>query len=104
MAARGTESKNILFAKLMEIYSGAFWEDEGKVLRVPMDENGQRIELKVTLTAAKTNLGGDSVASAFDSGPAIIPTSTSTTNESNSLEPTEEEKQNIQSLIEALNL
>ena len=107
MAAKGTESKNVLFAKLQEVYPNAFWEDQGKILRVPMDENGQRVEIKVTLTAAKTNLGGDEIASAFDNGPVAMPIPSQTTtavNESNLTEPTEEEKQNIESLIKALGL
>ena len=66
MAAKGAVSKNTIFTKLKEVYSDAFWEDEGKILRIPLDEDGTRVEIKVQLTAAKTNLGGDNVSSAFD--------------------------------------
>ena len=37
---RGTESKGVIFNKLKEIYPNSFWEDEGKILRVPMNEGG----------------------------------------------------------------
>ena len=47
MAARGTESKGIIFGKLKEIYPNSFWEDEGKILRIPMNEGGTPIEIKV---------------------------------------------------------
>lgn len=102
MAAKGTESKNTLFAKLQEIFPSAFWEEQGKILRVPMDENGQRVEIKVTLTAAKTNIGGDEAVSAFSNETVSISPSTEINN--NSLEPTEEEKANIAQLIKSLGM
>lgn len=98
MAAKGTESKNIIFNKIKESFPNAFWEDEGKILRVPLDENGTRVEIKVTLTAAKNNLGEEVPASAFTNdsvvsqSPKVI------------LEPTEEEKNNVQRLLASLNL
>lgn len=97
MAVKGTDSKNKLFEKLMKVYPDAFWEDTGKILRVPMDENGQRVEIKVTLTAAKSNLGGNEAASAFDSTPISI-------EEKTILTPTEEEKQNVKTLLASLGL
>ncbi len=99
MAAKGTESKNIIFNKLQEVYPDAFWEDQGKILRIPLTENGARIEIKVSLTAAKTNMGGDEPVSAFELTPSG-PKQTSNV----SLEPTEEEKQNIANLLNSLGL
>lgn len=101
MAAKGTESKNIIFTKLQEVFPNSFWEDQGKILRIPLDENGSRVEVKVTLTAAKTNLGGEDPASAFDSTP-IVNSNSSTSN--TVLEPTEEEKENVSKLIASLGL
>ena len=97
MAARGSEAKNILFNQLQEFFPDSFWEDQGKILRIPMDENGTRVEIKVTLTAAKTNLGGDDAASAF----AAVPQETASVNPS--IEPTEEEKENVSKLLASLN-
>lgn len=99
MAAKGTESKNIIFTKLKEIFPNSFFEDEGKILRVPLDENGARVEIKVTLTAAKTNLGDDSPTSAFNNSSIVDLNS-----EKSVLEPTEEEKENVAKLIASLNL
>jgi hypothetical protein len=65
MAAKGTESKGIIFDKLKEVYPESFWEDEGKILRIPMNENGNIVEIKVTLTAAKNILGSGETPSAF---------------------------------------
>lgn len=100
MAARGAESKDIIFKKIMETFSGSFWEDEGKILRIPMDENGNRIEIKVALTAAKSNLKDAAAGSAFETT-SSIQTSAPAQKE---LEVTPEEKANIAKLLESLNL
>ena len=102
MAAKGTESKLTVFNKLQEVFPNSFWEDEGKILRIPLDENGARVEIKVTLTAAKTNLGGDSVQSAFDSVPVVNTTSSIKETHSAPLEPTQEEKDNVSKLLSSL--
>lgn len=93
---RGTESKSVIFNKLKEIYPNAFWEDEGKILRIPMNEGGNPIEVKVTLTAAKNILGSGAVESAF-------PASSETTIES-PVEMTEGEKEKVATLLASLGL
>jgi len=105
--ARGTEAKNAIFSKLMSVYPNAFWEDEGKILRVPVEENGALIEIKVSLTAAKANLRGSDLPSAFDNAePAVTTPSPAPVIESNSssIAPSEEEKANVAKLISALGL
>ena len=105
MAAKGTESKNIIFKKLQEVFPESFWEDENKILRVPLNENGSRIEIKVTLTAAKNNLGGEAPASAFESSNVFEPTAMNKpTEEKIVAEPTDEEKENVAKLIASLGL
>lgn len=108
MAAKGSEAKNELFNKIMEIFPDSFWEDQGKILRVPMSESGNRIEIKVTLTAAKTNLGGDDVPSAFGNSSSNLNinniNSTDSFNDSDSYEMTEYEKRNVEKMLKALNL
>ena len=94
MAAKGAESKGLIFNKLQELYPNAFWEDTGKILRIPMAEGGVPIEIKVTLTAAKNILGGGQVESAFP---------TETVSEK-VIEMTEEEKTNVSKLLASLNL
>ena len=104
--ARGTEAKNAIFSKLMSVYPNAFWEDEGKILRVPVEENGALIEIKVSLTAAKANLRGSDLPSAFDNAePAAAPSPAPVTeSNSSSIAPSEEEKANVAKLISALGL
>lgn len=96
MAAKGIGSKCIIFNKLKEIYPNSFWEDENKILRIPMNEGGNPIEIKVTLTAAKNILGSGAVESAF-------PTASEPVVEK-PVEMTEEEKENVATLLASLNL
>ena len=56
MAARGTEVKEKLTQVLTKLFPESFMD--GKTLRIPMKENGEIVEIKVTLTAAKDVLGG----------------------------------------------
>jgi len=104
--ARGTESKNQIFKKLQEMFLDSFWEDEGKILRIPMTENGECIEVKVTLTAAKTNLGvGEGVSSAFaDAAPSGINPGVDMNEPTPAIQVSEEEKANVAKLLQSLNL
>ena len=89
---KGAIAKQEVLTKLKEIFPDAF--EYGKEFRIPMMEDGQRVEIKIALTCAKTNVGGDgdSVESVGE-----VPASTPT-----SIEPTEEEKQNIADLMSKL--
>ena len=58
MAARGAEVKEKLTNVLTKLFPASFMD--GKILRIPMKENGEIVEIKVTLTAAKDVLGGAS--------------------------------------------
>lgn len=82
MAAKGSEEKNIITSKLMEIFPNAF--EHEKVLRIPI--NG--VEIKVALTCAKDNiLAADVVATENnEAAPA-------------SLEPTQEELQEVDRIL-----
>lgn len=99
MAARGTESKTVVFNKLQEVFPNAFWEDPNKILRIPLVENGSSIEIKVTLTAAKNILGDGGVPSAFDTSTSDKPAA-----EPAPAPLSEEEKENVAKMLAALNL
>lgn len=113
MAARGTEAKTEIFAKVMKTFPNAFWEDEGKVLRIPFSEGGNLVEVKMTLTAAKNILGGEMQASAFQLKNAPNPTPTNSAaaaaasmvvDTRTDMEMTQAEKNNVASLMKALGL
>lgn len=93
--AKGAESKAKLIEKLKEIYPDAF--EYGKEFRIPFEEDGQRVEIKVALTCAKSNVGGEgaSVESGVQSEEAVNVASAA---------PTEEEKANIAKLMDRLGL
>lgn len=94
--AKGSESKDAIYKKLFEVFPNAFMEDT-KIMRIPMKENGETIEIKVTLTAAKNILGGESMTEVAKNEESIKV-------ESNLTEPSEEEKQNVISLLERLGM
>ena len=93
--AKGAESKAKLIEKLKEIYPDAF--EYGKEFRIPFEEDGQRVEIKVALTCAKSNVGGEgaSEVSGVESNTPVdvVPAA-----------PTEEEKANIAALMNRLGL
>lgn len=103
MAARGSESKNIITAKLLETFAGSFIYDKNII--VPMVENGESLQIKIAVTCAKTNIerGGEVVsapAAAKVSTGAVIPSNPAT----NLTGPTEEEKQMISNLLEKMGI
>ena len=107
--ARGAASKEEIINKILSTFKGSFKYD--KEVRIPMMENGELIQIKITLTAAKTNVepGGDTAMPGAVK-PKAISTSVSTASNIGSAsshfmnEPTEEEKKNIAELISKLGL
>lgn len=101
MAARGSESKNIITAKLLETFAGSFIYDKNVI--IPMVENGENLQIKIALTCAKTN-----VESGMDTAiPGAAPQSTPTLKVMDThgvAEVTEEEKQNVLKAMAALGL
>lgn len=98
--AKGQQTKEIITKKILETFEGSFTYD--KEIRIPYKEDGELIQIKVTLTAAKTNVepNGD-VAIPGENGAAA-----SVNKEINfgSIEPTQEEKENVARLAKMLNL
>ena len=101
MAARGSESKNIIIAKLLETFAGSFIYDKNVI--IPMVENGESLQIKIALTCAKTN-----VESGMDNaipGAEIATTTTPKAIDNHGVaEVTEEEKQNVLKAMAALGL
>ena len=101
MAARGSESKNIIIAKLLETFAGSFIYDKNVI--IPMVENGESLQIKIALTCAKTN-----VESGMDNaipGAEISTMATPKAIDNHGVaEVTEEEKQNVLKAMKALGL
>ena len=96
MAARGAWSKEQVWNKILETFPSSFVNE--KEIRIPMIENGDRIEIKVTLTAAKTNVGGDTANEATQGTEATVSAPTEV------LAPSEEEKAQVNNLLAKLGL
>ena len=101
MAARGAESKAKIIEKILTTFENSFQYD--KEVRIPMYENGELIQIKLTLTAAKTNVENE-MKSSFP----IVGDNKNDSNEKNitssPAEPTEEEKQTLEDLMSKLGL
>lgn len=92
--ARGQQSKNIVAQKILETFPGSFAYE--KELRIPIQEDGELIQIKVTLTAAKVNIDAG--------GSSAIPEAKSVDTSPAALQITEEEKKEVVDLIKTLGL
>ena len=100
MALKGSISKEIVTKKILETFEGSFQYE--KEIRIPMEEDGNQIQLKCVLTCAKTNVepnGENAIPGETTPIAAGIPAS-----EKTFVEPTQEEKDNVQKLMQMLNL
>ncbi len=105
MAARGAQAKAEITKKILEVFPNSFTYD--KEIRVPMMEDGSEVQVKITLTAAKTNVehGGDTAlpGAASDSFKWNETIQKMTEPEVQvATAPTEEEKANLQRLMATL--
>ena len=111
--AKGSASKEIIFARLLETFEGSFMQDD-KVLRIPMTESGETVEIKVTLTAAKDVLGAGT-SSNRAAGPTAVEEfdwsdnggaagGKSSVEAAAAADLSETEKANIRKMMEALGL
>lgn len=91
--AKGQESKEKIKELLQYVFPAMFSPD-GKELRIPVIENGERVEIKIALTCAKENVGGEGAVVAANAEPSAV----------EFLTVTEEEKEQIKSLMERLGL
>ena len=94
--AKGSIAKEAITQKILSTFDGSFVY--GKEIRVPYDEDGNRVEIKITLTCAKENVGGNSAFTVTEDQP------TQSAQASAPAAPTEEEKANIANLMERLGL
>ena len=100
MAAKGAEAKLEITNKILELFPGSFKYD--KEIRIPVIENGEEVQIKVSLTAAKVNVERD--CGVLDFTKKTETTAQTTSAAPQSLEPTEEEKNIVNDLISKLGL
>lgn len=107
---RGTIAKDNVTKKILEVFEGSFVD--GKVIRIPTTEDGETIQIKVQLTAAKDIITPDGNAVAAEVKKADFnwgdrPTDTvgpkaMKAGPSAAADFTEEEQANIKKLLDAV--
>lgn len=104
--ARGAVSKETITNQILAVFPGSFKYD--KEIRIPIMEDGETIQIKVTLTAAKTNVeaGGDTAVPGYrpveQSNTGTVSNVAAVSREP--IQPTAEEKQNVANLMSLLGL
>ena len=107
--AKGQLSKKIIIDKLLETFEGSFLYNDGKEVRIPIMEEGEIVQVKCTLTAAKVNVepGSDNAmptaANVQVADDSVVPSAFATPAETR-VEITDEEKANLASLMARLGL
>ena len=71
MAARGTASKEQIISALQSLFPSAF--SAGKEFRIPIVEDGEEVQIKVSLTAAKENIPHDTPTTLTPASPTSAP-------------------------------
>ena len=103
MSAKGSILKQEIASKILATFPGSFLYNDGKEIRINGTENGEKLQIKVTLTAAKVAVEGGSditlpgEAATVDVKPAGM-------NEKIPQEPTAEEKERLTTLLNKLGL
>ena len=102
MALKGTILKKEITDKILATFEGSFLYNDGKEIRIPGIEDGQELQVKVTLTCAKTNVSpnGENTLPGEDAISEVPISNTSQV----SAEVTQEEKDNIKKMMEVLGL
>lgn len=96
MAAKGSVAKTNITNNILKMFDGSFLYNDGKEIRIPYVENGETVQIKVTLTCAKV---------AVDAGSDVaVPTATQENKNDAVSEMTNEEKDEVNNLINSLGL
>ncbi len=103
--ARGSLAKEIIKEKILNTFEGSFTYSNGKEIRIPIEENGSIIQIKIQMTAAKDNVTADGEVSIRPAAVASEPVpSSSFPAPHKKTEISEEEKKNVEDLLSALGL
>lgn len=102
MAAKGSILKQEIIEKILATFPGSFLYNDGKEVRINGTENGENLQIKVTLTCAKVAVeGGDNIAFSDAATADMKPVET---NEKIPQEPTPIEKERLAILLNKLGL
>lgn len=106
MALKGAIAKEEITKKILEVFPSAFQYD--KEIRIPWTENGEQVQIKLTLTAAKVmvNAGGDAAmpGGAVEEIAAVSVQETIDAPKVANIETSAAEKENLSKLLRSLGL
>ena len=103
MAAKGSILKQEIASKILAAFPGSFLYNDGKEIRINGTENGEKLQIKLTLTAAKVAVEGGS-DTVLPGETATADVKSNVTNETIPQEPSEEEKERLTMLLNKLGL
>lgn len=103
MALKGAIAKEEIASKILSSFDGSFKYD--KEIRIPWVENGEVVQIKITLTAAKVNVEPDGDIALPGTKPAAKKNEGINFDDivAEPPKPTEAEKANVANLLAALN-
>lgn len=105
MAARGSVLKQEVATKILAAFPGSFLYNDGKEIRINGVEDGQNLQIKVTLTCAKVAVeGGEDTVLPGENIKTVSPAQAITTSEKVPQEPTNEEKERLKTLLNQLGM
>ena len=105
MAAKGSILKQKIAEKIVTAFPGSFLYNDGKEIRINGTEEGVPLQIKITLTCAKTPVGcGYDNVLPGEKSTVAAPVSSTESNEQIPQEPTTEEKERLTKLLNKLGL
>ena len=103
--AKGAVAKSEIGEKILNTFEGSFYYNSGKEIRIPWNENGTDLQIKISMVCAKDMVdptGETLVKPAATAKQEDAPTGFPAPKKR--VEVTEEEKKNVEDLLAALGL
>ena len=105
MSARGSILKQEVATRILEAFPRSFLYNDGKEIRINGTENGEKLQIKVTLTCAKVAVeGGEDTILPGENVKTTSSVQTVTASEQVPQEPTNEEKERLKTLLNQLGM
>jgi hypothetical protein len=102
--AKGAIAKEKIKEKILNTFEGSFVYNSGKEIRIPIDEEGNEVQIKVALTCAKDNVSPEGEVMKVAAAPKEEGLINSFPAPHKPAEVTEEEKKNVEDLLKSLGL
>ena len=100
--ARGSQAKDQITRQILENFSGSFINE--KEIRIPWIEDGEELQVKVTLTCAKVNVPNPNAGNTANINSENTNTENTASDTNFIPELTEDEKNKVNDLIKKLQL